>query len=298
MYDTVLIPIDGSEHAVRAAEHGLHVARQFDATVHVVNVVDLQSAGGLFDAGGVAEEFVDRLEDEGRETVREIEELAEGSDDVRTAVLSGKPSDAILDYADERDADLVFVGTHGRTGLNRYIAGSVTERIVRMADVPVLTVRATERSAVEDGYERILVPTDGSRCAAVAIDHALAIGDASDATIHALNVVDVGAVATSSDVAPATGTVNRLREQGEKATEEVAERAREAGLDAVTTVTEGFPEKELLGYADENDLDLIAMGTHGRRGVDRVLLGSTTANTIRRAEMPVLSVRHSEDGAK
>lgn len=298
MYDTVLIPTDGSEHAVRAAEHGLHVARQFDATVHVINVVDLESAGGIFDAGGVSEEFVDRLEDEGRETIREIEELAEGSDDVRTAVVRGKPSDAILDYADERDADFVFMGTHGRTGLNRYIAGSVTERVVRMADVPVLTVSATERSAVEDGYDRILVPTDGSECAAVAIDHALAIGEAYDATIHALNVVDVGALAASSDVAPVTETVNRLEEQGEKATEDIAERARETGLDAVTTVCEGFPERELLGYADENGIDLIAMGTHGRRGVDRVLLGSITANMIRRAEVPVLSVRHREDEAE
>jgi len=294
MYDTLLVPTDGSEHAERAAEHALSVARLFDATVHLVNVVDVQDAGGLFSAGGVDEEFIERLEDEARETISEVENLADPDDDVRTAVVRGKPSEGILDYAEENDADLVFMGTHGRTGLNRYVTGSVTERVVRLADVPVFTVRATERSVLGDGYDDILIPTDGSECAAAAIDHGLAIAEQYDATVHAVSVVDVRALTSSDDIPPQTRLLEQFEEQGEKATESVAERAREAGLDATTEVRDGIPARSLLDYANENDVDLIAMGTHGRTGFQRYFLGSITAKVVRTADMPVLSVRSSE----
>jgi nucleotide-binding universal stress UspA family protein len=295
MYDTLVVPTDGSDHAERAAEHALSVARLFDATVHLINVVNVQDAGGLFSAGGVDEEFIGRLEDEARETISEVETLAESDDDVRTAVVRGKPSDGILDYADENDADLVFMGTHGRTGLNRYVTGSVTERVVRLADVPVFTVRATERSVIGDGYDDILIPTDGSACASAAIDHGLAIAEQYDATVHAVSVVNIEALMSSDEVPGRSQILDHLEEQAEKATEAVAERAREAGLDATTAVRNGIPARSLIDYADETDIDLVAMGTHGRTGFERYFLGSTTAKVVRTADMPVLSVRSSED---
>lgn len=295
MYDTVLIPSDGSDHARRAAEHGLNLARAFDAEVHVVNVVDVQSAAGVFSAGGVDEEFVERLETDARETVERIASLADESVPVHTAVVRGQPADGILDYEDENDADLIVMGTHGRTGLGRFVTGSVTERVVRLSDVLVLTVRATDRSVVEDGYDRVLIPTDGSDCAEAAIDHGVAIASAFGATVYALNVVDVGAVATASDVTPPSEMVARLEADGETATAAVAERSRDADLEAVTEVREGVPSRTLLDYADENDVDLVAMGTHGRTGFDRYFLGSVTEKVVRHAEMPVLSV-HEPDG--
>ncbi|WP_276300742.1 universal stress protein [Halorussus lipolyticus] len=291
MYDTLLVPTDGSEHAERAAEHALNVARVFDATVHLVNVVDVQDAGGLFSAGGVDEAFIEQLEDDARETISAVEALADPGDDVQTAVVRGKPAEGILDYADENDADLVFMGTHGRTGLNRYVTGSVTERVVRLADMPVFTVRATDQSVVGDGYDDIMIPTDGSECAATAVAHAVTLAEKYDATIHAVNVMDVRAMTSTDDVTPQTTLLDTFEEQGETATEAVAEQAREAGLDATTAVRKGIPAVSLLDYADENDIDLVTMGTHGRSGFERYFLGSTTAKIVRTAEMPVLSVR-------
>ncbi|WP_137287164.1 universal stress protein [Halorussus salinisoli] len=295
MYDTILVPTDGSEHAERAAEHALHLSRAFDATVHVINVVDVQSEGGLFSAGGVDEEFVGQLEDRARETIAELDTLTDSSDDVRTAVVKGKPSEGILEYADDNDVDLVLMGTHGRTGLNRFVTGSVAERVVRLSDVPVFTVRATERSVVGDGYDPILIPTDGSDCATAAVDHGIAIARKYGATVHAVNVVDIRSVATASEVGPEADLLQQLEERGEDATEAVAERAREAGLDATTAVRKAVPARGLLDYADDNDADLIAMGTHGRSGLDRHFLGSTTAKVVRAAEIPVLSVRSPEE---
>jgi nucleotide-binding universal stress UspA family protein len=147
-------------------------------------------------------------------------------------------------------------------------------------------------------YERVLIPTDGSRAAGAAVDHGVAVAAATDATVHALNVVDLGALASRSGSGPPTALYEQFVERGEEATERIAERAREAGLDAVTEVREGFPGATLLEYAREADASFVAMGTHGRTGVERVVLGSTTERTIRRAEMPVLSVHPGETDAE
>lgn len=293
MYDTILIPTDGSDHALRAAEYGLGLARRYDAAVHVVTVIDVQRAAGLFGAGGIDQAFIDRLESAGDERVRSVEAITQDSDRVRSAVVQGPPwkapSAGILEYATDHDADLIVMGTHGRTGLGRALAGSVTERVVRHADVPVLTVGATDR--VADDYERILVPTDGSEHAAAAVDHAISIARTYDASVHVLFVVDLGQVAMASDISPYPQLIDDLRARGEGATAGIATRIRDADLDVVTEVREGTPSKGVLEYATNHDIDLIVMGTHGRTGLDRVLLGSTAARVIRRAELPVLAVK-------
>ncbi len=294
MYDTVLIPTDGSDHSVRAAEHGHFLAQLFDATVHVINVVDIQGAAGMFDAGGIVQSINDQLIAEGETAIEAVEAVVGERDSVTTAVVKGEPSETILEYADDHDVDVITMGTHGRTGLNRYIAGSVTERVVRLADVPVLTVRATDQSQFVGEYDEVLIPTDGSEPAATAIDHGLAIAQKTAARIHAVNIVDVGDVAASPNYTPPTEVIEHLESEGEAATDRIATHARARGLDAITEVREGFPASDLLDYADEHDIDLITMGTTGRTGLNRYLLGSTTERIIRHAEMPVLAVNARE----
>jgi nucleotide-binding universal stress UspA family protein len=291
MYDSILIPTDGSEHAELAARHGLGLAERFDAAVHVVGVVDVSAAAGPFNAGGVDDAFVDRLKDQARSAVDAVEALADPSGDgsLTSAVVRGEPGEAIVEYIDEAGIDVVAMGTRGQRGLRRFVTGSVTEDVVRHAHVPVVTVRTTDAAPVTD-YERILVTTDGSSAAEAAIDHAVAVADAYDATLHVCSIVDISAAAAGPSAAPPMDLLANLREQGAMATERVAERARAGGVDVVTEVREGFPGPGVLDYADDADIDLIAMGTHGRTGVDRLLLGSTTERTIRRAKVPVMSV--------
>ena len=291
MYDTIVVPTDGSDHAVRAAEHADAFAGLFDATVHLVNAVDVQAAAGPFDAGGVDDAFVARLEAAGEAAIHDVED-AVTTDSVRTAVVRGRPAEAIVEYAEEHGADLLAMGTHGRRGIERYLAGSVTERAVRLAEIPVLTVRATTRSRSTE-YDEILVPTDGSERATAAVDHAIPIAGRADARVHAVNVVDAGALGVTT-AAGSTRVIERLTDDGRRATEAVADRVRAAGLGAVTAVREDYPARGILEYAEENDVDLIVMGTAGRTGIDRYLVGSTTATTVRRAEIPVVVVREGE----
>lgn len=143
MYETVLVPTDGSEHARRAADHACYLADLAGAEVHVVSVADVQAAVGLFDAGGVDRAFVERVEAKGEAAIDAIEGAVDTP--LTTAVLRGTPSEAILEYADEHAVDLIAMGTHGRRGLGRLLLGSTTERLVRRSPVPVLAVGPGDR---------------------------------------------------------------------------------------------------------------------------------------------------------
>jgi nucleotide-binding universal stress UspA family protein len=296
MYETILVPTDGSDHANRAAEHALALARAFDATVHVLGVVDVLAAAGPFNAGGVDDSFTDTLEEGVREHVAAVERLATDDDAIETATRKGKPAETIVDYAAEIDCELVAMGTHGRTGIHRYVSGSVTERVVRLADVPVFTARHTDAGPEPGVYDDILVPTDGSDPATAAVEHGVSIAAAFDATVHAVSIIDVGDLASRPSIAPPTELLERLREERTEAVDEIAAAARERGVDAVTEVTEGIPARDLLEYTEDNDIDLLTMGTHGRTGINRYLLGSTTERLIRHAGAPVLAVPARELG--
>lgn len=290
------MPTDGSSHSRRAADHALTLGRAFDATVRAVSVVDVQGAAGVFGAGGVGSEFRDQLTDEANAALDAVRERADDAD-LETAVLDGDPATAILDDAVDCDADLVVMGTHGRTGIHRYVAGSVTEQVVRRAPVPVLTAHAYDDDdgpAPEPGrFDRVLLPTDRSPAAEASVPHAIAFAEIADAEVNVLNVVDVSN--TTGGATVAVDPSDEFHEAGEAATERIADRVREAGLSATTTVVDGFPARDVLSYADDNPVDLIVMGTHGRTGVSRFLLGSTTERAIRHADAPVLAVNTREE---
>ncbi len=150
VYDRVLYPTDGSDGAEVATAHAIEVARRFEAPLHVLYVVDVSAAQSTdaydrvpLDAttealAGAGEEIVDRV----------IERAAESGVEVDGTVTEGTPASTIVEFAD-RD-DVIVMGTHGRTGLDRYLIGSTTEKVVRTADVPVVTVPMTEAEVPDD----------------------------------------------------------------------------------------------------------------------------------------------------
>ena len=152
-------------------------------------------------------------------------------------------------------------------------------------------------------YDRILIPTDGSDVAEAAIEQALDIAGKYDAELHALYVVDTDAVAYSLG----TEQVDRLRQgkfdemtelktEAESATGYVGDLAEEYGIDVVEHHAGGQPHRVIDNYAKNNDIDLIVMGSHGRSGVRRALLGSVTERTLRSTHTPVLVVDYQDEG--
>jgi nucleotide-binding universal stress UspA family protein len=266
-YDVVLVPTDGSEAATAAARHGLALAATVGATAHVLSVVDPDRyvTDVVGDVGDLVTRQRTALEGRARDAVDRAAGDAPASVPVETRVVEGRPATVLADAIDARGADLVAMGVHGRTGLDRYLLGSLTERTVRTAPVPVLAVRADgpPAGAVDD----VLLATDGSAGSDRAAEHATAVADAADATLHALTVGD--------DDAPAR---------------RAADSARAAGVPATVAVRPGTPDEAIVSYVGERGVDLVTVGTHGRTGVERVLLGSVAERVLRTAPVPVLVV--------
>jgi nucleotide-binding universal stress UspA family protein len=145
MYDTILVPIDGSEGVRRAAEHAAAIAERFGSTVHLLYVADtthVNVSAQSLDLKTVRE----AMREKGQEATAAAAELVERAGvTATTAVESGSTPKTILEYADDHDVDLVVMGTHGSKGLERWLIGSVAERVVRDAEMPVMTVHLGER---------------------------------------------------------------------------------------------------------------------------------------------------------
>jgi len=136
-------------------------------------------------------------------------------------------------------------------------------------------------------YDDILIPTDGSHGANAALEHGIEIASQWDATLHALYVVD-------TRVARSGPLLETLRDEGQRAVREVEVAGTQAGLTVVTEISEGNPHEEILVYVSEHGIDMIIMGTHGRTGIDRVVMGSVAERVVRRSPVPVLTVRGEE----
>ncbi|QLD89562.1 universal stress protein [Natronomonas salina] len=140
-------------------------------------------------------------------------------------------------------------------------------------------------------HERILVPTDGSKGTAHVAMQALDLGEQYGATVHFLYVVDSNAGAVLAD---ASGTEAKLREVGERAVATLEELAEAYDVATVSEIRAGDPAEEILAYGDDVDADLVVMGTHGRSGIERRLIGSVAERVVRHSEQPVMTVRLSE----
>ena len=146
MYEQILLPTDGSEGTRGAVEHAINLATTYDAALHTIYVVDTNVGIDASVPG-----TLDTLEEAGENAIDDVIQQAEaaGVKTTEGVVARGTPHQAILDYIDEHDIDLVVMGTHGRTGLDRYLLGSITEKVVRLSDAPVLTVRMPAESSDE-----------------------------------------------------------------------------------------------------------------------------------------------------
>jgi nucleotide-binding universal stress UspA family protein len=289
MYENILLPFDGSDGAAEVLHHASEIAHWADATLEVLYVADTAR-----DSVTVVEgRTVDALEQQGEDVVDEaaktLDTLGVAYD---TDVVQGNPAPTIVDYAERYDQDLIVMPTHGREGLSRYLVGSVTEKVVRLSSVPVLTVRMQPDETLVFPYEDVLVPTDGSPAATYAADHVLSLAASLDATVHVLSVVDDSVLGLDVRSTVSGEESERIATE---AVEEVVSQAEARGVtDTVGSVERGSPVEEILDYIDSNDVHVVGLGTTGRTGTDRILLGSVAEKTVRAAPVPVMTVAEPE----
>lgn len=287
MYGRILVPTDGSDAAKKAADGAVELAKQFSSEIHAVHFVEPGKV-----PSDVESEVSAELGEYGEQIVNSIADSAtdKGVQATTRVIETTSPvHEEIVEYVTEHDIDLIVMGTHGRSGLDRLIVGSVAERTLRVAPIPVLTVHS--ETTIDAEFETILIPTDGSETADIAADRAIQIGAATGAAVHIVHVVDLTVVPDEPD-----GVIlDAMEAEGQQAVNRIIGRAEAAGIHAVeASVLSGTPAKAIVDYTTARDVDLVVMGTHGRSGLQRYLLGSVTEKVVRLADMPVLSVSPTE----
>ena len=291
----VLCPVDFSPISKRALDHAAAVARWYEAELVVLHVIPfLPTIFGFpaaVDAAAVGAADADAVVPELTAFAAEAAIMVSGT---RMMVRSGSPSVEILRYAAEVDAELLVLGTHGRTGFERFMVGSVTEKVLRKSPCPVLSVPPhCEGQPERPAFGRILYGADFSEAADRAAAYALSLAQEANGRLTLLHVVDWMpdknfARFPQFDATAYQQVITRAsRRQLEGLVPEEARNWCQPDL----RITCGKPYREILRVAAEDQADLIVLGAHGQGPIDRMLFGSTTQHVVRQARCPVLTVR-------
>jgi nucleotide-binding universal stress UspA family protein len=210
----------------------------------------------------------------------------------RQILVNFSIADAIQSHAKKENCDLIVVGTHGRGAVGRFLMGSVAQKLVRDSEIPVMVVRDSgELEQKYQGFTRVLAPTDFSETSTKAVKLAIQFANFLKADLHLVHVVDLPTVTDF------TGLYPFLQIQMPDPSQLNVDNTLRAlikdeylvGNAKVATLL-GDPTREILQYMEENKINFVVLGTHGRRGIDRALLGSVTANMIAKSHVPVFTV--------
>ncbi|ELZ05699.1 universal stress protein [Natrialba asiatica] len=292
MDDSLLVPVDGSDPARAALKQALDIAVDTGATVHVLHVVPANESRLL----QFGDRDIDVLEDEGEEIVDRARSAAdERNVAVVDTIVQGEPQEQILTYAESHSVDCIIMGAHGRHGLEEYILGSTTERVVHRSAVPVMTVRAGEDVTQSYPYRSVLVPTDDSDHARAALKLGSTVAARHDSMLHLLFVVDELPETIDPRSTPLSA---ELKENAHEVLQDAADRTKLSEESLVTAVKAGSVPHQITSYAESTSTDLIVMGTHGWTGLDRYLLGSFTERVIRTSPVPVLTTSLPKDESR
>lgn len=294
--ESILVATDFSATAQAGVEWAMEIARNHDARLTLVHALLLPNRATDFvpTESGITDalwQAAQRRMDEAAATVRE------SGLDVTAEVRLGLSSEALLEAIREHDPDLVVLGTRGHTGLKHLLLGSTAERVVQHSPCPVLTIHPGDA----DRHRRvrtILIPTDFSPESILAHSPALRlVQPLAGSRIILLNVYHLPYEYTVYGTIPtALNFREDVQSKSAERLEELAAPLRAEGVEIETVTTEGYPPEVIAEEAASRDVDLIAMGTHGRSGIAHLLLGSTTRRVVQIAPCPVLTMRReSED---
>lgn len=287
----ILCPIDFSDYSAHALTYATRMALWFGATLRVVHVMPVLPPSALSPLAETSRQLTER------NLRTAIERARLPGVDIESALLeSGDPAGKIIEYAETDDADVIVTGSHGRSGVQRVLLGSVVEALLHKSRRPVLAIPSHLDPARVGNHlapREIVCAVDFATPSLAALAHALALAEETDAHLTLLHVIemppelahhpepsaiDVAAIRAEAEA----DCLNRLRKL-------VPEHARDY-CTIETSVLEGGVSRQILRLAANRSADLIVLGVHGRNAIDVALFGSNSKDVIRQAHCPVLIV--------
>jgi len=299
MFTKILVLLDGSPTAESVLPYAGHWAKLLEVPVELLTVVDVR---GMLTSTEKARNFDKLFENEIRAGEKYLNKTASsfGGARVHCSVEKGLAEETIVAQAEANPGALVAMATHGRSGVDRWLLGSVAEKVLRGAKAPLLLVRVKpgHKTAEATALTSIVVPLDGSALAESVLPMVGALANRLKLAVILFRACqmpspfyggghDFHSVKVFEDLAELKGLAGEYLERQAAA-------IKNAGVEKLSTVTrEGFSADEIIKIAQETPNSLIAMCSHGRSGVNRWLLGSVTETVARHASCPVLVLRPS-----
>lgn len=301
MFEKIAVPLDGSGVAESILPLLKPVLRRVDSLVLVIQVAHYPVVPGT-------EAYVPPVdfEEPAREYVTRIsKDLSAEGIRARGLVRVGPSAEGILDVVKEEGVSMIAMATHGRTGLARWVLGSVAEKVIRVSPVPTLVMRSFPKERSQSASlvrhapfapDRMLVPVDGSENSLGVVPYAIAMARLFESKVTLLRVHEPGEVPDSPIPVnrargPQAPEERMKRPFGEIPVQRALRQFMDAGVAAELVETAGDAGSRILETADRSGASLIAMATHGRSGPTRWMLGSVTEKVLRASELPMLVVR-------
>lgn len=280
-YKKILVAVDGSESGNNALRQAFKLANDEKCWITVTSVVPPYE--GDIDLTGVKDvrKAMGKPCEDALEEARKIAETERAL--IKTVCEEGETYERIVDLADAENCDVIVVGRRGRRHFERALVGSVTARVIGHTQRDVLVV--PNNTAL--GWKKILVATDGSKYSAVAVDKAVAFAKSYGGGLVVVSIVDV----PTEFYAEAPKAVEDMIRKAKEYTAAVKKQAEAAGVKAETFIGEAEADEAIIKLAAEQGVNMIVVGSHGRTGLRRLLMGSVTEKVIGNAPCPVLVVK-------
>jgi nucleotide-binding universal stress UspA family protein len=279
-YRKILVAYDGSASARNALAVASHLAKEDKSWIKVLSV--LPEYKGELELVGVSN-IGETIEGPGKKLLIEAQEIADNEDvHILTNMAQGEPYDKIVHVAEDENCDLIIMGRRGTHQLERELVGSVTARVIGYTPKDVLVVPDGTRLT----RKNLLLATDGSPSCEAAVSRAIEIAKEQSANLTAVSVV----YTNDEYLALAPGIVEDLISKAKEKLATINQKGKEAGVEINTVIKEGEAYEAITTLAQNSNVDLIVMGSHGKKRLQRLLMGSVTERTIGYAACPVLVV--------
>lgn len=286
LYKKILVPFDFSDNGRQALRMALLLSHRFGSDLHILGVIERDPHSEALKSVVLPKDSESRLKKKIQEETHSAISWAERSEfHFQPMVKKGKPALEILLAAEKEKPDLIVMGTKGRTGLQHILLGSVAEKVVRRAGVPVWVCRGSSRNLPQ----KILVPVDFSDNSRQALDLGVKWARELNAELFVLHVVDLRDLYTLDPLGLDTGPAleAQLKKQAE---DQLHDWTQSLSYPAKREVRLGSPGSEIQNAVLEKDIELVILSTHGRTGLKHVMMGSIAEETVRYSSCSVMTI--------
>jgi nucleotide-binding universal stress UspA family protein len=300
MYKKVLVALDGSQASEHILPYARALARMLKVRVELVQVIDPETLVPL--VSGKPERYQQILSAQTGGMGEYLKRVASSFPDwssVECAVEIGKPAEIIVDKAAADAGTLIAMTTHGRSGVQRWLLGSVTEKVLHAARNHLLLVGPAGAPAPQEAsLKSVVVPLDGSELAESVIPHVVDLAKKMNLEVTLVRVFHLPIEDPFSGYGYDERILEMIKEDANNYLTEKVKELKGKGLERVSSILlEGFVAPTIIDFAKKTPENLVAMCTHGRSGVGRWVLGSVTDRVVRHSGDPVLVIRAPGAGA-